>query len=122
MILSSQVSKLEQLGDKYSIRIIFLPKYHCELNNIEGLWCHQKAFVRKRTDQTFTKMITLIDESRDNFVNKNVYVKLFRRFWRTLGAYDKGQTYEQLLKLFFSNLCKETVQSHRKITNTNFDD
>ena len=59
-----------------------------------------KAFVRKRIDETFARMITLIDESFVNFINVNLSLKLFRRFWRTLEAYDKGDTYEQVLKLF----------------------
>ncbi|CAF4180647.1 unnamed protein product [Rotaria sp. Silwood2] len=39
------VTKLEMLGTKYKVTIIYCPKYHCELNAIEGLWCNQKAFV-----------------------------------------------------------------------------
>ena len=72
-----------------------------------------KAFVRKRIDQTFARMITLIDESFVNFINVNLSLKLFRRFWRTLEASDKGDTYEQVLKFFSSNLSKEQITSHR---------
>ena len=114
-----QTSKLEELGKKYNIKIIFAPKFHCELNPIEGLWCNQKQFVRARTDQTFSTMIRLIAESRTNFIEKKIYQKLFRRFWRCLYAYRSGQSYSDVLKLFFSNLCKGNVLSHRKITNTN---
>jgi len=89
------------------------------LNPIEGLWCNQKQFVRARTDQTFSTMIRLIAESRTNFIEKKIYQKLFRRFWRCLYAYRSGQSYSDVLKLFFSNLCKGNVLSHRKITNTN---
>ena len=30
-------TRLEQLASKYNIKIIWLPKYHCELNPIEGV-------------------------------------------------------------------------------------
>ncbi|CAF1621799.1 unnamed protein product, partial [Didymodactylos carnosus] len=50
------VTKLEMLAVKYSIKIIYCPKYHCELNAVEGLWSNQKAYVRSRTDQTFDKI------------------------------------------------------------------
>ncbi|RNA08231.1 hypothetical protein BpHYR1_003934 [Brachionus plicatilis] len=40
-------NKLEILGTKYGIKVIFLPKYYCELNPIEGLWCYQKQFIRR---------------------------------------------------------------------------
>ncbi|RNA26174.1 hypothetical protein BpHYR1_000631, partial [Brachionus plicatilis] len=31
----NSVNKLEILGKKYGIKVIFIPKYHCELNPIE---------------------------------------------------------------------------------------
>jgi hypothetical protein len=70
------------LAIKYNVKIIYCPKYHCELNAIEGLWCNQKAFVRSRTDQSFEKMIKLISDSRIHFVEREIALKLFRRFWR----------------------------------------
>ncbi|CAF0862631.1 unnamed protein product [Didymodactylos carnosus] len=115
------VSKLEQLANKYKIKIIFSPKYHCECNPIEGLWCNMKLFVRQRSDQTFDKMIRLISDARAHFVDKKIALKLFRRFWRTLEAYAQGQTYTEVLQLYFSQLCRGTVKYHRKITNANLD-
>ena len=99
------------------VKVIYLPKYHCELNPIEGLWCLQKQFIRSRTDQTFNKMM-LLDESRQEYINKNLNQKLIRRFWRALDAYNKGDSYFDVLTRFFGN-CKEKVESHRKISNKN---
>ncbi|CAF3725413.1 unnamed protein product [Rotaria sordida] len=65
-------TKLQMLARKYDFKIIYCPKYHCELNVIEGLWCNQKAFVRSRTDQSFEKMIKLIADSRTHFVERNI--------------------------------------------------
>ena len=98
---------------QYNMKIIYCPKYHCELNAIEALWCNQKAFVRSRTDQSFDKTIRLIADSRTHFVERNIALKLFRRFWRSIEAYSQGQTYADVLQLFFSQLCKTSVQSHR---------
>ena len=36
------LSKLEILGRKYNIKMIFCQKFHSKLNTIEGLWCHMK--------------------------------------------------------------------------------
>lgn len=98
-----------------------MPKFHCELNPIEGMWCHQKSFVRKYSDQTFNTMTRLIPQSRENFVEKRIYLKLFRRFWKAMSAYEQGQSYSEVLQLYFSNHCSGTVISHRKITNSNLD-
>jgi transposase len=115
------VSRLEKLASKYHVRIIFGPKYHCELNPIEELWCAMQRHVRQRNDQTFSTMLALIPKSREDFQEKNLQLKLFRRFWRTLEAYNQGQSYCEVLKLFFSNLCVGDVVSHRKVTNANLD-
>ncbi|CAF5100162.1 unnamed protein product, partial [Rotaria sp. Silwood1] len=66
------LTKLEMLATKYNVKIIYCPKYHCELNAIEGLWCNQKAFVRSRTDQSFEKMLKLISDSRIHFVEREI--------------------------------------------------
>ncbi|CAF4629139.1 unnamed protein product [Rotaria socialis] len=62
-----KVTRLEQLVEKYGIPIKFCPKFHCELNCIEGLWCSQKMFIRRNTDQTYNTMLKMIAESHDNF-------------------------------------------------------
>ena len=110
------------LAIKYKVKIIYSPKYHRELNAIEGLWCHQKAFVCARSDQSFDKMVRLILGSHINFAERKTSLKLFRRFWRAIKAYSEGQTYADVLQLFFSQFCRTTIQSHRKITNTSIDE
>jgi hypothetical protein len=110
------------LAVKHNIKIIYCPKYHFELNAIEGLWCNQKVYVRSRSDQTFDKMIKLISESRINFAKRKISLKLFRRFCHAIEAHSQFQTYADVLKLFFSQLCKAAVQLHRKRTNTNIDE
>ena len=64
-------------------------------------------------------MLKLIVESRHNFHEKNVHLKLLRRFWRCLNAYQNGQTYGEVLRLFFSKLCTGTSTSHARISNSN---
>ena len=113
---------MEILGEKYGVKIIFCPRYHCELNVCEGLWCSMKLFVRRHTDQTYSKMLQLITESRKNFHDKRIYLKLVRRFWRTVAAYDAGQSYVDVMKMFFSAKCEGTVVSHTRISNSRLDD
>ena len=33
--------KLYKLAEKYGVKIIFCPKFHCKLNPTDGLWCNQ---------------------------------------------------------------------------------
>ena len=66
------VSKLEMLARKYQAKIVFCPKFHCELNAIEGLWRDMKWYVRAKSDQTFPTMLRLIPQSRENFEQRHI--------------------------------------------------
>ncbi|CAF1276179.1 unnamed protein product, partial [Rotaria magnacalcarata] len=116
------VSKLEKLGAKYGVKIIFSPKFHCESNPIEGFWCHSKQFIRKNADQTFQALVSLMEEAKENLTERDIHLKLFRRFWRTIKTYSEGKDYLEVLTTFFSGLCKDKILSYRKITNANIDD
>lgn len=115
------ITKLEELASKYNIKVTYLPKFHCEMNPIEGLWCYVKQFVRKRTNTNFNIMLELIDDGRDEFVKRLVHVKLWRRFWRVLIAYNNNITFEVILKTYFSGKSKATNVSHTRISNSAID-
>lgn len=54
---------LQILAKKDGHKIVFLPKFHCELNPIEGIWCYLKQYIRARTNQEFPRMIELLTEA-----------------------------------------------------------
>ena len=110
-------SNLEILGKEYGIKVMFLPKFHCELNPIESVWCYIKQYVRKYTDQTFDMMITLIGEAKDEFKNSNLNAKLWRRFWQAIHMYNSRLPYADVIKLLYGSRTAE-CKSHRKIYNT----
>ena len=64
-------------------------------------------------------MLKLIIQSPEIFTTRQIHLKLFCPFWRILHAYSEGETYEQVLKSFYGSFCSATVQSQRRITNTN---
>ena len=113
------ITRLEKLAAKYQMKIIFNPKYHCELNPIEGLWYSMKRFIRQKTDQTFSTMLQHIPKSRVYFLQKILQNKLFRQFWRALRVYYKDKTYNEVLQFSFSGSCKYDIAFHRRITNSN---
>ncbi len=43
----SPIKKFIKLAEEYGVKIIYCPKFHCELNPTEGLWCNQKNYIRK---------------------------------------------------------------------------
>lgn len=113
-----ETTRLELLAGKYDIRIIFCPKFHCELNPIEGLWCYMKNYIRRNTDQTFNKMKELIFVSAQTFEDKKVNLRLWNRFWRTILIYKQGNSYQQVLTSLFGPKVKDTPSSHLRVSNT----
>ena len=94
-------TKLEQLSLKYGASIIWCPKFHCELNPIEGFWCFLKNYVRKNNDQKFENLFPLIEISIQKYIESGIHAKLWNRFWDAIAMYDSGKTYEQVLQLLF---------------------
>ena len=102
-IAFKSITKLEKLSLENGFKIIFVPKFHCELNPIEGLWCFMKRYVRTRTDQNFDTMKRLIFESIDKYnkdpENKNLNRKLWNSFWKCIDMYQEGETNATVLQL-----------------------
>ena len=128
----NNVSKLEVLGAKWNVKIIFCPKFHCECNPIEGFWCYLKQYVRKRNDQNFDTMKKLILEGIDSYkeisaaktihlvesnltgVTFGLNMKLWKRFWKVIKAYKDGDSYQNILESFFGAKSSSKIQNHKK--------
>jgi transposase len=107
---------LSELASKYNVKVVYLPKFHCELNPIEGVWAHEKQFIRKNTDQSFDELRRLVNLSRNNLKNSPLAPKLWRRFWRTTEAYHNGCEFLTILKEFFGVKCEKEQTGHRQIS------
>jgi len=107
-------TRLESLASKYGYIVTFCPKYHCELNPIEGVWCFLKGYVRRRNDQNFSKLLGLIIESIDAYKKKDLNVKLWHRFWRALEMYQNDSSYQEVLETLFGAKSSASVISHKK--------
>ena len=42
---------------------VFLPKFHCELNPIERVWCHAKKHVKANNSGSVTRLRKLVPEA-----------------------------------------------------------
>ena len=108
-------TNLSILAAKHKVNINYLPKFHSELSPIEGIWAHQKLFIRKNTDQTFQALRKLLGESRENLENHILIPKLWRKFWRTVEDYSNKMDFLDILKNHFGLKCKVECVGHRQI-------
>lgn len=114
-----EITRLERLASSYGHKVIFCPKFHCELNPVEGCFCDLKQFVRKHNDQDFNKFNSLIMSAFDQFKKKNINIKLWKRFWKALGMYENGSTYQEVLVTLFGSKSSANVETHKKNKNFN---
>ena len=112
-------SKLEHLAREYNTLIIWCPKYHCELNLIEGFWCYLKGYVRRNNDQKFQHFFDLICISVQKYQQSGIHAKLWNRFWNCIEMYASGATYLEVLHTLFGAKSSDNVQNHKNVKNFN---
>ena len=70
--------------------------------------------MRKKSQQVLELMKELVVESKANFTNSNLNIKLWKRFWQKISMYNKGKSYKDVMTLMFGSR-KAEVLAHRKI-------
>jgi len=61
-----QKTRVEEMILSKGHRVMFLPKFHCELNLIERVWCQAEQFTRSHCDYSFPNLEKTIDEAFDS--------------------------------------------------------
>ena len=86
----------------------FLPKYHCELNPIERVWCVAKRIAREKCRYNIVSLRQIISVVFDS-ISTDMIRKFFRKCREYVEAYAKGSsgwTVENAAKVY---------KSHRRI-------
>ena len=78
-----QKSKVEAVNLKRGHRVMFILKFHCEINPIEHVWCHAKQYTRAHCDYSFQglEQITALH---------SVDVEMIREFFRKVREYHRA--------------------------------
>ncbi|KAJ1305909.1 hypothetical protein OPQ81_010628 [Rhizoctonia solani] len=94
----SRDSNLEEAARKLGTRVIFLPKYHCELNPIEQCWGYAKRKYRQMSPTNKENvMIKYITEALDS-IPINTIRKFAARSQRFVDAYDSHKNGEEAIE------------------------
>ena len=85
---------LEEIIKARGHEIIFLPKFHPELNFIERYWGRIKKWLRYHCDETWASLrITLVSAlDNEEWCGLSLLRKYARVCWRYMDAYRKGYT------------------------------
>ncbi len=62
----NEKSALHTILERRGHTVLFLPKFHCELNGIERIWGHAKRYTRAHCDYTFNSLRKTVPVALDS--------------------------------------------------------
>ena len=83
-----QTSQLEEKLTAQGLVVAFFPKYHCELNYIEHLWCYSKRTVRQTCDYSHSSLMVNVPKSLRGCPLGTIR-RFERRMWRMVQLYSR---------------------------------
>ena len=89
--------------------VLFLPKFHCELNPIERVWSALKFHLRANTPGNAQALRKYLPTALSTGIPEDSWGRYFRLSWRLMSAYRLGCSYA--LAVFAA----KTYRSHRAI-------
>ena len=96
----AQKTLLELLIEKRNHIALFLPRFHCELNQIEQYWMHGKQEYKDRN--MFLEPVSKFEANVDECLNKideQLAHRCAKHARKYLNAYAKGNTTQQAVEL-----------------------
>ena len=105
-------TKVEKYLGARGHKVIFIPKFHCELNPIERCWGHAKHYTRQHCDYTFHGLERTIERALNN-VSVDLMRKYFRKVREIMRAYREGHTPGRELEMALKQ-----YKSHRRVSLT----
>ena len=81
---------LREIIELRNHKIIFFPKFHCELNYIEMIWAWLKAYLRKNCTYNFDDLQTRIPDALENQITISFIRRVARRCYRYMSGYREG--------------------------------
>ena len=102
-------TKLEKYLKERDHRVIFIPKFHCELNPIERVWGEAKRYTRSHCDYTFATLDKTVGPALDS-VGIGKIQKYFRKVREYMQAYRDGHSAGPALES-----AVKSYKSHRRV-------
>ena len=104
-------TEIEQEVTARGHRVLFYPKFHCELNFIEYFWGAAKLYARENCDYSLPGLRKVIPQAL-NSVSKRTIWRFYKKCQRTMDLYRDGITYGTSE---FKDRIAKVRKSHRRI-------
>ena len=73
-------------------RVLYYPKFHCELNHIERFWCHSKQRTREKCDYSFLSLRQHVPEALASIAPSTILAN-YHSCMRRMQLYRDGVSY-----------------------------
>lgn len=107
---------LREVVEDAGHKIIYYPKFHCELNYIEMAWAYLKSYLRRNCAYTFSDL----EEKIDGHLHEIVPIAFIRRAAR--HCYRFMACYRQGLEGKLADIAMKKYSSHKRITKAQADE
>ena len=107
----TQIPLIQEVIENHGHKVIFYPKYHCELNYIEMYWGAAKWYARENCNYTWAGLLKTVPLALDS-VSLNSICKFARKSFQYMECYRKGLNVKQ------AEYAVKKYKSHRKIPDT----
>jgi len=87
-----QKGRLQEEVEKLGHRVLFYPKFHCELNFIERYWCQAKWFARENCGYDFEALKATVPKALASVTASSIR-GFYRLALRVIDAYSAGIQY-----------------------------
>ena len=87
-----QKGRLQEEVEALGHRVLFYPKFHCELNFIERYWCRAKWYTRENCGYNFEALKETVPEALASVSNATIR-GFYRLALRAIDAYSMGLQY-----------------------------
>jgi len=88
----NQKGRLQEEVENLGHRVLFYPKFHCELNFIERYWCRAKWFARENCGYDFEALKATVPEALASVTEASIR-GFYKLALRTIDAYSAGIQY-----------------------------
>ena len=105
----SEPNEVEKIVRHAGHEVIYLPKFHCELNPIERVWCSAKQYTRSHCDYTIRGLRSTIPQSLDRIAASTIdgFFSGVRQYEKLYREGLSGDALEKAVRVY---------KSHRRVS------